>query len=117
MQGPKINVEQVSLKAIELVGDRTVVEEGFEPQDQGRGKAEVAEHFDKTARVDIVKEALDVKKDKRASIAGFQSVRDVVGEAHRRVHSAAIVAGPELRGQDKLIDQVVVEDAGGHYLL
>jgi len=96
--------------AIERQRDLTIREEGSDPIAKRQGEAEDAEDVDQMADMQVVEEALDVKKEEGSNSATLHAHLNCMHHAQYSIRSRVIVAGPKLLGGEELEARGIEED-------
>jgi hypothetical protein len=102
---------------IEPEADRLRVQEGSNPAADWAAEAQDLEQADGTRAINVVEEALDVKKNEGTSLAGSDCALSVVGEAKDSINRTVVVTTAELVRADHPETVRLIEDATGNHLL
>jgi len=103
--------------AIEGQCDPTICKEGPDPIAQRWGKAQNAEDVDQAADMQVIEEALDVKKEEGSDASTFNAGLDCVDHAQDSIRCRVVVTGSKLAGGKELEAHSIKEDALRDYPL
>jgi hypothetical protein len=92
----KANSKKQKKKTKKPKADRPQVQEGSNPAADRVAEAQDLEQADSMRAIDVVKEALNVKKNEGTGLAGSDCALGIVGEAKDSINRTVVVATTEL---------------------